>query len=71
MQATKSKIGSLAPNSLLGPSKWQNRTICRDPIPTDTPSNSDTELALTLADDSTEDDEKQDADCVFGTDRIS
>jgi hypothetical protein len=31
----------------------------------------DTELAVHLADDSTEDDEEQDADCVFCTGRFS
>jgi hypothetical protein len=33
--------------------------------PSDTPSDSDTDLAVLLADDSTEEDEEQDADCVL------
>jgi hypothetical protein len=47
------------------------RRICRDPTPSDTPSDSDTELVVPLADDSTEEDEEQEADCVFCTGRSS
>jgi len=41
--------------------------VCRDPTPSDTPSDSDTDLAVPFADDSTEEDEQQDAECVFCT----
>jgi hypothetical protein len=53
--------------------RWKIR-VCRDPAPSDIPSDSDTELAVPLADDSTEETEKEeekDADCVFGTGRFS
>ena len=70
-QATKSKTSRLASNALLGPSKRRKKRACRDPTPSDTPSHSDTDLAVPFADDSTEDDEEQDADCVFCTDRFS
>jgi hypothetical protein len=39
--------------------------VCQDPTPSDTPSDSDTELAVPFSDDSTEEDKEQDADCVF------
>ena len=42
-----------------------------DPAPSDTPSHSDTDLAVPFADDSTDGDEEQDADCVFCTGRFS
>ena len=66
IQATKSKTNRLALNALLGPSKRRKRRVCRDPAPSDTPSDSDTDLNLPFADDSTEE-EKQEADCVFCT----
>jgi hypothetical protein len=64
-EATKSKTWRLALNALLGPSKRQKRRVCRDPTPSGTPSDSDTELTVPLSDDSTDEDEEQDADCVF------
>jgi hypothetical protein len=69
-QATKSKTSWPALNALLGPSKRRKRRVCRDPPPSDTPPDSDTDLAVSLADDSMEGDE-QDADCVFCTGRFS
>ena len=69
-QATNSKTSWLALNALLGPSKRRYRTVCRDPTPPDTPSDSDTDLAVPFADDST-DEEEQDADCVLCTGRFS
>jgi hypothetical protein len=56
-QATKSKISWLASNVLLGPSKRQKRRVCRDPTPSDTPSDSDTDLAVPFVDDLTGEDE--------------
>ena len=55
-QATKSKTSRLASN-VLGPSKRRKKRVCRDPTPSDTPSDSDTDLAVPFADDSTEEDE--------------
>ena len=55
-QATKSKTSRLASNVLLGPSKRRKKRVCRDPTPSDTPSDSDTDLAVPFADDSTEED---------------
>jgi hypothetical protein len=69
-QATKSKTKRLAPNALLGPSKIRKRKVCRDLTPSDTLSDSDTELTVPFADDSTEE-EEQDADCVPCTGRLS
>jgi len=66
-QATESKSSPPASNALLGPSKIRKRSICRDPAPSDTPSDLDTDLAVSFADDSIEGDEEQDADCVFCT----
>jgi len=40
--------------------------VCRDPTPSDAPSDSDTDLTVAFADDSTEE-EGQDADFVFST----
>jgi hypothetical protein len=40
--------------------------VCRDPTPSDIPSNSDTDLTVPFADDSTEE-EEQDADCAYCT----
>jgi hypothetical protein len=45
--------------------------VCRNLTPSDTPLDSDTELAAPLADDSTEEDEEQDTDCVFCTGHFS
>ena len=70
-QATKSKSSRPVSNALLGPSKRQKRRVCRGPAASDTPSHSDTDLAVPFADDSTEGDEEQDADCVFCTGRLS
>ena len=70
-QTTKSKTNRLASNVLLGTSKRRKARVCRDPSPSDTPSESDTHLAVPFADDSTEEDEEQDADCVFCTGRFS
>ena len=70
-QATKSKTSRPALNALLGPSERRKRRVCRDPAPSDTPSDSDTDLAVPFADDSTEDDEEKYADCVFCTGRFS
>ena len=61
-QATKSKTSRLASDVLLGPSKRRKRRVCRDQTQHDTPSDSDTDLAVLFADDSTEEDEEQDAD---------
>jgi len=69
-QATKSKTSRSESNALLGPSKRRKRKVCRGPAPSDTPSNSDTDLAVPVTDDSMEGDE-QDADCVFCTGRFS
>jgi len=65
-QATKSKTSKLALNSLVGPSKRRKRRVCRDPAPSDTPSDSDTDLSVPFADDSREE-EEQDDDCVYCT----
>jgi hypothetical protein len=43
-QATKSKTKYLVSNALLGPSKRRKRRSCRDLTPSDTPSDSDTDL---------------------------
>jgi len=56
-QATKSKTNWLASNVLLGPSKRRKKRVCRDPTLSDTPSDSDTDLAVPFAGDSTEEDE--------------
>jgi len=50
--------------------KTRKRRICRDQTPSDTPSDSDTELAVLFADDSMEE-EEQDTDCVFCTGHLS
>ena len=70
-QATKSKSSRPGSNALLGPSKRRSRRVCRHPAPSDTPSHSEIDLALPFADNSTEGDEEQDADCVFCTGRFS
>jgi hypothetical protein len=69
-QTTKSKTNRFASNALLGPSKRRKRVVCRDATPSDIPSDSDTDLTVPFADDSTEEEEK-DADCLFCTGRIS
>jgi len=56
-QATKSKTSPFASNVLLGPSKRWKKKVCQDPTPSDTPSDSDTDLAVPFADDSMEEDE--------------
>ena len=68
-QTIKPKTNRLASNVLLVPSKRRKRGVCRDPAPSDTPSDSDTDLAVLFADDST--DEEKDIDCVFCTVRFS
>jgi hypothetical protein len=45
--------------------KDRKRRVCRDPSPSVTLSDSDTEIAVPLSDDSTEEDEEQDAVSVF------
>jgi len=45
--------------------------VCWDPTLSDTPSHSDTDLAVPFADDSKEGDGEQDADCVFCSGRFS
>jgi hypothetical protein len=69
-QTTKSKTNRLALNALVGPSKRRKRRVCRDPAPSDTPSDSDTDLTVAFTDDST-DEKEQDTDCVFCTVRFS
>ena len=44
--------------------------VCLDPTPSDIPSDSDSDLTVPFADDSTEE-EEQDADCVLSTGRLS
>jgi hypothetical protein len=69
-QATKSKTSWLVLIALLRPSNRRKKSVCRDPTPPDTPSDSDTDLAVPFADDSTEE-EEQDADCVYCTSHFS
>ena len=47
-EATKSKTSRPASNALLGPSKRRKRRVCRDRAPSDTPSDSNTDLAVPL-----------------------
>ena len=70
-QTTKSKTSQPALNALLGLSKRCKRRVCWDPTPSDTPSHSDTELAVRFADDSKEGDREQDTDFVFCPSRFS
>jgi hypothetical protein len=70
-QATKSKTKRFVSNALLGPSKRLKRRVCRHPAPSDTTPDSDTELAVAVADDSTEVDDEQDADCLYCTGHFS
>jgi len=69
-QATKSKTRPPGSNALFGPSKRWSRMVCRDPPPSDTPSHSEIDRAVPFADNWTEGDEEQDADCVFCTGRF-
>jgi hypothetical protein len=69
-QATKSKTNRFASNALLVPSNRQKSVVCRDPTPSDTSSDSDSDITVPFADDSTEE-EKHDADCVLRTARFS
>ena len=70
-QAKKSETNRLASNALLGPLRRWKRRVCWDPSPSDTQSHSDTDLAVLLVDDSAEEEEEQDADCVYSTGRFS
>jgi len=54
----------IASKVLLGRSKRRNRSVCRDPTPSDIPSDSEIKLAVPLADDVTEEDEEGDANCL-------
>jgi hypothetical protein len=54
---TKSHTSRFASNVLLGPSKRRKRRVCRHPSPSDTPSDSNTDLSVPFADDSTEEEE--------------
>ena len=58
-------------NALLGPSKRRKRRICRDPTPSDTLLDSNTDPVVPFAEDSTEEDEQQEGDCLCGTGRFS
>jgi len=69
-QATKSRTNWLALNALLGPSRRRKRRICRDPTPSDIPSDSNTALAVPFADDAIEKEEPN-ADCVLCIGRFS
>jgi len=44
-------------DALLSPSIRCKRRVCRDPTPSDTPSDSDTDLAVPFADNLMEDEE--------------
>ena len=70
-QATKSTTSRPGSNALPGPSKRRKRRVCRDPALSDTPSDSDIDLAVPFADDLMEGDDEQDADCVFCIGRFS
>ena len=70
-QATQSKTIQLVSNALIGPSNRRKRRVCWVQTPYDTSSDSDTDLTIPFTDDSTEDDEEQDAECVFCTGRFS
>jgi hypothetical protein len=59
---TKSKTNQLASNALLGPSKRWKKRVCWDPTLSDTPSDSDTDLAVPFDDNLME---EEDADCVY------
>jgi len=64
-QTNKSKTSWPASIAPLGPSKRCKRRVCLDPTPSDPPSESDTDLAVSFTDDSMEGDGEQDADFVF------
>jgi hypothetical protein len=55
--------------SIFKSSKRRKRVVCRDSTPSDTPSDSDPDLTVPFADNSTEEKE-QDADCVLCTGRF-
>ena len=69
-QASRSKTNRLELNTLLGLSKGQKRRFSRNPIPSATPSDLDTDLTVPFVDDSTEEGE-HDADCMHCTGRFS
>jgi hypothetical protein len=70
-QATKSRTKQFVLNARVGPSKGLKRRVRWDATPSDSTPDSDTELAVTVADDSTEVDDEQDADCLYCTGRSS
>jgi len=47
--------------------KRRKGRVCRDPTPSDTPSDSDTDLVVLFTDNSTEEDDEQDADYLYCT----
>jgi hypothetical protein len=51
------KTVSLLRMFVFGPSKRQKKRVCRDPTPSDTPSDSDIDPAVPFADDPMEEDE--------------
>ena len=51
--------------------KRRKKRVCRDPAPSDTPSDSDTDLVVFFTDDSTEEDDEQDPDYLYCTSRFS
>jgi len=51
--------------------KRRKRRVWRDQTPSDTPSDSDTDLDVLFTDDSTEEDDEQNADYLFCTGRFS
>jgi len=69
-QATKSKTHRLSSKARIGPSNRRKTRVCRDPSTSDTLSHSDTDLAVPFADDSSVEDEEQDADCRYWTGRF-
>ena len=70
-EARNSKNLTIALNALLGPSERRKRSVCWDPNPSDTPSDSDIELTIPLADDATEEGKEQDVNCLYCTGRFS
>ena len=56
---------TIASKALLSPSKRRNRSVCWDPTPSGTSSDSETKLAIPLADDATEEDGERDADYLY------
>jgi hypothetical protein len=67
-RGTKSKTNQLASNALLGPLKRGKRRVCQAPTLSDTPSDSDTDLAVPFDDDSME---EEDADSAYCTGHFS